>query len=253
MASSASLSAERQRSGNPIDLLAPFSTCDLSDALTKLSLPSLLPSLTLRSPDPTNRVVQEARICGPAYTIRLVHAKNTTSPRLPPGTHHVDTIPDYHVVVIKDEEAATAVNAVWGGLMSLRASELGCAGVVVHGRIRDLREHWDLGIKLWAMGTSTIGSGGFSRAASVGERLTFLDGRQVNGAPPQPSLDPYCVVVETGDIIVADVDGVVVVPIGRVREVAEVAQKSKQVDELCRRDIENGRSIAKTFKEHRGK
>lgn len=33
------------------------------------------------------------------------------------------------------------VNAVYGGLMTLRAQALGAAGVVIDGRVRDLGEH----------------------------------------------------------------------------------------------------------------
>jgi len=38
------------------------------------------------------------------------------------------------------------LNAVFGGLMGLRAHVLGAAGVVVDGMIRDLGEHRELGI-----------------------------------------------------------------------------------------------------------
>jgi regulator of RNase E activity RraA len=36
------------------------------------------------------------------------------------------------------------INAVYGGLMSLRAKVLGAAGVIIDGRVRDLQEHRDL-------------------------------------------------------------------------------------------------------------
>lgn len=38
------------------------------------------------------------------------------------------------------------LNAVYGGLMSLRAQKLGVAGVVIDGKLRDLGEHRSLGI-----------------------------------------------------------------------------------------------------------
>lgn len=37
------------------------------------------------------------------------------------------------------------VNAVYGGLMSLRAQILGAKGVIIDGRVRDVQEHRDLG------------------------------------------------------------------------------------------------------------
>ena len=37
------------------------------------------------------------------------------------------------------------INAVFGGLMALRAHQVGAAGAVVDGRLRDLQEHRGLG------------------------------------------------------------------------------------------------------------
>jgi regulator of RNase E activity RraA len=59
--------------------------------------------------------------------------------------------------------------------------------------------------------------------------------------------------VEPGDIVRADVDGVVVCPIGLAEEVIETAIKGRQVDEKCRQDLEAGHAIKETFAKWRGK
>lgn len=54
----------------------------------------------------------------------------------------IDQIPKGAVVFIS--QPTPHVNAVYGGLMSLRAQKLGAAGVIIDGKLRDLQEHRNL-------------------------------------------------------------------------------------------------------------
>jgi len=78
-------------------LLADFSTCEISDALIKLSVPhgGLLPDIHMLSPTTSNSAV---RICSPAYTVQMVSSSNKDAPSL--SEHFVDTAPADSVVVI---------------------------------------------------------------------------------------------------------------------------------------------------------
>lgn len=58
--------------------------------------------------------------------------------------------------------------------------------------------------------------------------------------------------IEPGDWIVADLDGVVVVPSHQMEKVKELCRKGRAVDELCKADIKAGRGVAETFKKYRG-
>jgi regulator of RNase E activity RraA len=89
----------------------------------------------------------------PAYTVEFVPATDTVSTR--PSVHHVDSCPKGSVIVIKTP--AHLPNAVWGGLMSARASFLGAQGVVVEGRIRDVQEIQEMGLPVFSTGFSTLG------------------------------------------------------------------------------------------------
>ena len=64
-----------------------FSTCEISDALLKLGVPhgGYIPDIHRISPHPFGAVV---RLCGPAYTVRLVLASERDAPKLP--GHFVD-------------------------------------------------------------------------------------------------------------------------------------------------------------------
>lgn len=54
----------------------------------------------------------------------------------------IDHIPPGAVVLIDAPRGTN--NAVYGGMMSRRAKARQAAGTVVRGRVRDLKEHWDL-------------------------------------------------------------------------------------------------------------
>jgi len=111
--------------------------------------------------------------------------------------------------------------------------------MVIDGRLRDLLECQDMGFPVFASGQSTLGAAGYAKLKTVGEPVCM------NAESKWP------VLVKTGDIILADADGVVRIPIDVVSEVAQLAQKLKSADEFCMMDIQNGRSMVETFKEHR--
>ena len=87
---------------------------------------------------------QGTRICGPAFTIQWGPSTHSG----PKVDNPVDAIPKGSVVVIKVPPQLP--NAVWGGLMSARASFLGAKGVVIEGNARDLTESQEMVCRLCA-------------------------------------------------------------------------------------------------------
>jgi len=55
----------------------------------------------------------------------------------------MDKVPRDAVVFLSQPLPHT--NATFGGLMALRAQQVGAVGTVIDGRLRDLQEHRDLG------------------------------------------------------------------------------------------------------------
>ncbi|KAJ3306714.1 hypothetical protein HDV03_004345 [Kappamyces sp. JEL0829] len=206
--------------------LERYSTCDISDALCALSLPTRPLIGNIPNVRPFGK--SHGRVAGPAYTCEFVLS---TTASAKPSVHHVDTCPKGSILVIKAPDLAP--NAVWGGLMTARAIQVGCKGVVVEGRVRDLDEIEDMGLGVWATGQSTMGS--------VGESITLA------------SASPWPVVVSTGDIVVADRDGAVRLPADEVDAVAAYCQKRVASDQACMEDIKQGASLVETFAKHRGK
>lgn len=78
--------------------LSDFSTCEISDALIKLSVPhgGHIPDIHMVSPTSSNHF--GIKICGPAYTVKMVLSSSTDAPSL--SEHFVDTAPPGAVIVI---------------------------------------------------------------------------------------------------------------------------------------------------------
>lgn len=72
-------------------LLRAFSTCEISDALLKLGVQH-------GGHVPGIHAIHAVKICGPAYTVKMVLGSDTVAPKL--ASHFVDTAPADSVIVI---------------------------------------------------------------------------------------------------------------------------------------------------------
>lgn len=213
--------------------LSLFSACEISDALVKLGQVNGGLVTDIRSFSPAT----PTKICGQAYTVKMVFTSDTQSPKL--SAHFVDTAPEGAVIVI--DAPTEAKNAVWGGLMSAGAQAKGALGVIISGRCRDIAEHRALQFPVFARGQSTVGQSPHTRPSAVNIPVTMGTSEIL------PS-----VTIHPGDLIVADEDGVVCVPQGMVEQVVSAATKGREIDERCMADIKAGMGIQASFKKHRG-
>lgn len=122
--------------------------------------------------------------------------------------------------------------------MSTRAKNAGAAGVVVDGRFRDFLEHRELGMGLFARGSSILGSNTLTRAAELGVPLSFrID-----------ELESAEVQIRPGNFIMGDADGVVVIPPEVTNELIDVCEARWQIDEETRSCLEKGDLVGPTIK-----
>lgn len=146
-------------------------------------------------------------------------------------------------------------SASFGGLLGTAAHYRGVKGVVIDGRCRDLSELRALHLpvrplittfsslrsssisQVFARGHSTLGQSPFTRPSQVQVPLTIA---------PRDSDFP-AVQVWPGDLVLADIDGVVVVGVEMIAEVLELAKKGREVDEWCRGDLLEGKGVGETF------
>lgn len=131
--------------------------------------------------------------------------------------------------------------------MSTAAKTKGIAGAVLDGGCRDLNEHRALGFPVFARSHSVLGPGGFTRVRALNSTLTIAPQCPV-GTPPFPPAT-----VRPGDIVVADLDGVVVVPPEHAAEVLKRAISAREADEKVRADLLLGKGVAESMLKHRGK
>jgi regulator of RNase E activity RraA len=115
-------------------------TIQIGDALVKLKVPygGYLHGIKMFSPA---HQAGETKVFGPAYTVQMVEASNTTAPKT--AKHFADGIEEGSVVFISQPKGM--YSACWGGLMSTRAKYLGAQGVVIDGNFRDINEHRGMG------------------------------------------------------------------------------------------------------------
>ncbi|KAF9199904.1 hypothetical protein BGZ49_009910 [Haplosporangium sp. Z 27] len=213
-----------------------YSSCDVADALIVLGVEGAgyIPDIHMWSPQ---YKAGNTRVFGPAYTVKMVPVTDKESPKS--EQHFVDAIPEGSVVCIS--QPSNLVNAVWGGLMTARARKRGALGVVVDGRVRDLNEQREAEFPVFAKATSIMGAGPFTRATTLNVPITL-----------QPNPNHPAVTINSGDYVVADADGVVVIPKDLLDKVEAQCKKSTAVDDQCMKALNEGESIAATFKKYRG-
>ncbi|RAH54051.1 RraA-like protein [Aspergillus piperis CBS 112811] len=211
-----------------IERFKQWGACDVADGLSKLKHPDggFLEGLALYSPD---YQAGETKIVGQAFTVKFVPKDDQAAPRL--GGNYVPLI---WLIVFYE------VNAVYGGLMTLRAQAVGAAGVVIDGRVRDLGEHRALKFPLFARYAGTTAGGAVCRPSEVNVPVRLHSEHQEAWINP-------------GDYIVADLNGVVRVPRETVEEVLDVIPEIVEADRKCAEGIRAGRSVQDVFKEFRGR
>lgn len=118
--------------------------------------------------------------------------------------------------------------ASFGDVLALKAHTMGVAGVVVDGATRDAAFINELGLPLWCDGITPIpqGYGGYSVQA-VNVTVTCAG-----------------VEVSPGDLVVADGDGVVVVPPAELVDVLPLCEELEAQEQRARDGIAQGLDLA---------
>lgn len=125
---------------------------------------------------------------------------------------------------------ASPAYALWGELMSTRAIKLGAAGAVVDGYSRDTQG-------ILALNFPTFSYGKYAQdQAPRGKVIDFRVPINIDG-----------VVINPGDIILGDVDGVCVVPRHIEQEVFEKAIEKARGEKMVQKKIMEGMSAKEAF------
>ena len=183
---------ERHTWRPPADLVKrvrAFPTAMLSDAMNKMNTMEAGIVPIWASPMP---------LCGPALTVRIRPGDNAMCVKAIALAHAGD------VIVVQASRDRT--HSIWGGIMALQAKANGIAGLVTDGLVRDTAQLRQAEFPVWAVGVTPL-----APARSV--------------PPGQIGTSIVCgnTIVSTGDIVVADEDGVVVIPADDLERVLTIA------------------------------
>ena len=193
--------------------LAGLPTAAVSDALDKLGLPGSLGGIGPLRPG--------QRACGPAFTVRYQPVDDQH------GTvgDFLDDVPAGSVIVI--DNGGRTDCTVWGGIMTQVAALKGVAGTVINGVCRDVEVTSSTDYRIWSAGR-------FMRTGKDRVRLravqvpVIIDG----------------VVIQPGDVVCCDEDGVVAVPADRAADVATVAEGIEAVEARIVEAVRAGATLA---------
>lgn len=121
-------------------------------------------------------------------------------------------------------------SGIWGELLSTAALNSGCSGVIVHGAIRDIRKMADMGFPVFASGASPYDSLHRQRVIDIDVQV------QIGG-----------VLINTGDMVFADEDGIVIVPQEVEKEVIERAFSKVAAENTSRDAIRSGMKAGEVY------
>ncbi|KAI0908327.1 RraA-like protein [Ustulina deusta] len=212
--------------------LQNYTTCDVSDALCKLKYRNggFLSGLTMWSP---LRQDGNTKIVGPAYTVKYVPLDDP-APKHP--THYIDHVPEGAVVFVSCPPKTP--NAVYGGLMSTRAQFLGAVGSVIDGRFRDVQEQRDLAYPVFARDVGTAPPAELLKVAGV-------------NVPVKLQTDEQDMEIRPGDYLIADINGVVVLPVELAEKALPLMQKQVEADEKMAIEIKKGMGFVEASRKFR--
>ncbi|MFM8291123.1 MAG: RraA family protein [Planctomycetia bacterium] len=129
---------------------------------------------------------------------------------------------------------AGGTNAPWGELMSTIAKRNGAAGCVVDSQIRDCVRIVEMGFPVYYAGIRPLDSLGRARVMAYDVPVSCGG-----------------VLVQPGDVVFADFDGVVVVPRNVEAEVFAAARDKAGKETASRKELLSGRTLRQVYDKYR--
>ncbi|MCZ6579649.1 MAG: RraA family protein [Gammaproteobacteria bacterium] len=117
--------------------------------------------------------------------------------------------------------------STWGGMASLAAKHKGIEGLLVDGGVRDLEEMIEFEFPVFARHLVPTTGRGRLKVESINQPVRLDE-----------------VLIEPGDLIVADGSGVVCLPKSRAADIVSLAEEMQRDDDVAVAEIRNGLSFS---------
>ena len=171
----------------------------------------------------------QARAAGYALTVQAVPARELTPAEPYRGElAAVDALRPLDVMLVSSCEWS-----FWGELLSTAARYRGCRGVVIDGYTRDTAAIIAMSFPVFCRGIHPADSLG--RLEVAGHDVQICCGG---------------VAVEPGDLVLADGDGIVVVPRAVSEQALELAEAKVRGEDLVRAKLAEGMSVTEAFRRY---
>lgn len=171
-------------------------------------------------------------MAGRAYPIEAVPSSEVRENPYEAEIAAVDAVPAGSVVVATTGDSYDA--ALWGELLTTRTLARGAVGAVVDGAVRDLVALERLQFPTFAAAVSAKDSAGRLAVVGYGEPVACGG-----------------VTVNPGDLVLADCDGVVVIPATAAAEALARAEEKREREQAARGQLEAGASVAEVYERYR--
>lgn len=169
-----------------------------------------------------------AIVVGRAHTVLSSDVYHT--PEDPYGVEiaAIDSVPANGVVVAGTNKSTRT--CMWGELLSTATQVRGGRGAIIDGHTRDVRKIEEMGFPVFSTGMRPVDSKGRGSIISFGEPV------MCGG-----------VLVHAGDLVFADIDGIVVVPQAVEDEAIRLAREKVSGENEMREWLASGRTLREAF------
>jgi regulator of RNase E activity RraA len=202
-----------------LETLTRVSTASLAGVMLKLGLSNQW----VRGPMPIRTDLP--RVAGRAFTMRFIPVREDVpgafATRLPVNRDAVEQMPEGCVAIVDTHGTWDA--ATFGDIVVARMRQRGVAGIVTDGAVRDRLGLLAIGMPIWSSGIT---------APPPSAKMLLAAWQQPIGCGG--------VAVFPDDLVVADADGVVVVPSGLAQLVADKGVVQEQLDAWQLEQVNHG-------------
>lgn len=177
-------------------------------------------------------LIPDSIIVGKAFTILSVQTYETPKKPYDKELEAIDKLKEGDVIVCTTN--GETICGFWGELLATAAKVRGCNGTITDGLTRDARALIKMGFPTFAKGYSPNDSKGRNLVIDY-NCLIVCGGIRVN----------------PGDLIMADFEGIVVVPRDIEETVLLSAEKKFYGENIVRKELAKGKSIVEVFDKYK--